>query len=186
MQHRPSAARDNSSVTLTPDPLRDQFIPGARRLLDRAYASPEEWVHTRLVDPDVAELIRWRAYDPLGPDPVPGRRYRTRWGRAFARCLYDQHRWYSPYSQGGAWRAQRRPVVRKAGALLVEAGAYKPALGIIPRGLAFRVMLAQSGAAMRDAVAALPASQRWAGPEGHGPASSQLDDRDWGKDSPGH
>jgi hypothetical protein len=173
-------------VTLTPDPLRDLFIPGARALLSRAYAHPEEWHLTRLVDPTPAELARYGQYHPLGPDPVDGRRYRTRWGRAFARCLYDQHRWWSPHTQAGAWRTSKRPAVRKSGALLVEAGKYKPAIGVIPRGLSFRVMLDHSGAAMRAAVAELPASQRWAGPAGHGAASSRLDDRDWGEESPGH
>jgi hypothetical protein len=173
-------------VTLTRDPLSESFDEGARRLLDRAYARPGEWQHTRLVDPTPAELIRWRGHDPLGPDPVTGARYRTRWGRAFARALYYQHRWWSPHSQTGPWRTTKRPTVRKSGALLVEAGRYKPALGILPRGLSFRVMLLPAGAAMRDAVAGLPASQRWAGPAGHGPASSTLDDRDWGEDSPGH
>jgi len=169
--------------------MSELFDAGARAILDRAYAQPREWHYTRLVDPSPAELIRWRGHDPLGPDPVPGERYVTRWGRAFSRAIYYQHRWWSASAQGGPWRATRRPVVRKSGALLVEAGRYKPAgLGSVAlrRGLAFRVQLAPAGAEMRAAVAALPASQRWAGPQGHGPATSQLDDRDWGEDSPGH
>lgn len=163
------------------------FDEGAKNLLDRAYAHPREWQHTRLADPGPGDLIRWRGLDnPLGPDPVPGRRFRTRWGRAFARALYYQHRNYSPHSQTGPWRKTKRSVPRKSGALLVEAGAYKPALGVIPRGMAFRVMLTDGGQAKAAAVAELPASQRWGGPDGHGPAASDLADRDWGKDSPGH
>lgn len=177
-------------MTLTRDPLSEWFDEGARRLLERAYAQPQEWHYTRLVDPTPAELIRWRGHDPLGPDPVPGERYVTRWGRAFARAIYHQHRWWSVGTQTGGWRTTKRPAVRKSGALLVEAGRYKPAAGIgrftLARGLAFRVMLAPAGAEMRAAVAALPASQRWAGPAGHGPATAQLDDRDWGDDTPGH
>lgn len=177
-------------MTLTRDPLSELFDAGARRLLDRAYRDPLEWQYTRLVDPTPAELLTWGGYDPLGPDPVPGQRYVTRWGRAFARAVYYQHRWHSASSQGGPWRTERRATVRKSGALLVEAGRYKPTsiTGrlVLQRGLAFRVQLAHSGADMRAAVASLPASQRWAGPEGHGPATSQLGDRDWGEDSPGH
>jgi hypothetical protein len=171
---------------LTRDPLSELFDDGARRLLDRAYARPGEWQYTRLVDPTPGELIRWHGFAPLGPDPVDGQRYHTRWGRAFARSIYHQHRWWSVGTQTGGWRTTRRPTVRKSGALLVEAGRYKPALGVIPRGLSFRVMLAHAGAEMRAAVAQLPASQRWAGPEGHGPSTSALTDRDWGEDSPGH
>ena len=178
-------------MTLTRDPLSELFDPGARRLLDRAYAQPLEWHYTRLADPTPAELLRWGAYDPLGPDPVPGERYVTRWGRAFARAIYHQHRWHSASSQGGPWRRERRATIRKSGALLVEAGHYKPRgqFGAITlsRGLAFRIQLARSGAEMAAAVAALPASQRWAtGGQGHGAATSQLEDRDWGDDSPGH
>jgi hypothetical protein len=172
-------------VTLTRDPLSKLFDAGARRLLDRAYARPGEWASTRLVDPGPGELAQWGHLDPLGPDPVAGRRYRTRWGRAFARAIYHQHRWYSPHSQAGPWRAKKRTTSRRSGALLVEAGVYKPAVGVIPRGLAFRVMLAHGGRAKADAVANLPLWQRWSAGDGPGPASAQIGARDWGN-SPGH
>jgi hypothetical protein len=172
-------------VTLTRDPLSEAFDDGARRLLDRAYARPREWHTTRLTDPSPADLIKYRAFDPSGPDPVAGGRYRSRWGRAFARAIYYQHRNYSPHRQAGPWRKTRRTTVRRAGSLLVEAGKYKPAVGVIPRGLSFRVMLTDGGHAKAEAVDKLPASQRWAGPAGHGPAAAQLGDRDWGE-SAGH
>lgn len=169
-------------MTLTRDPVSEWFDAGARALLDRAYATPGQWVTTRLKDPGPGHYRAAAAMLPPvdlgGPDPVPGRKAKTRWGRAFLRALYYQHRWWSAGGTG-RWRTTKRTTLRKSGALLVEFGQHRPALGLIPGGLVVSVQLAPGGRAKAEAVAALPRSERWNIASHPGPATSELDDRDW-------
>lgn len=159
------------------DPASELFDAGARRLLSRAYANPGHWAGTRLADPGPrqesylrAEGIDWRARDD-----VPGGRARTRWGRAFTRALYYQHKWWSG-SGGRGWRTQKRTVARASGGLVVEVGAVKPAVGVIPRGRAVRVKLMPGGASKERAVSKMDETRRWAD---HGPAWADPARRDW-------
>lgn len=112
-----------------PDPLRDHFIDGARLLLARAYRNPGTWQSVRLVNPGP----RATAYalslgiNPLGPDnastlsPRGGLDARSRWARAFVRCLYDQHKFWA--DAGGGWRRDKRTTAWYVGrALTVEVG----------------------------------------------------------------
>lgn len=166
---------------MTRDPLSEWFDAGARQLLSRAYAHPGEWVTTRLAGPTAEHRSRARAMLPPidldEPDPVPGAKAKTRWGRAFLRALYYQHRWWS--APGGGWRTTKRTTLRKSGALLVEFGPRQRALGVIPAGMRVAVQLAPGGAEKARAVAALPHSQRWNVASHPGPASSDLEDREW-------
>jgi hypothetical protein len=168
-------------VTLTRDPLSEWFDAGARRHLDRAYAAPGQWVTTRLQDPTPAHRCAAAAMLPPinvdGPDPAGGKAV-TRWGRAYLRALYYQHRWWSK-GGGPGWRATRRTTKRISGALLVEFGPRRRALGIIPAGLEVRIQLAPGGQAKAKAVAELPRAERWNIAKHPGPATGDLREREW-------
>lgn len=106
---------------LDPDPIRDLFTDGARRLLDRAYGQPGRWQQTRLADPGplTAAMLRRQGIDPRGPDNSSARGGKTRarpavnardrWTRGFIRCLYHQHRWHAadPDHASAGWRDRR-------------------------------------------------------------------------------
>lgn len=163
------------------DPVSEWFDAGARQLLARAYAHPGQWQTTRLAGPTAEHRRRAASLLPPidvdEPDPVPGRKAKTRWGRAFLRALYYQHRWWA--ASGGGWRKTRRTTIRKSGALLVEFGPKRRALGVIPAGLTVVVCFNPSNADKAAAVAAIPTSQRWNVGSSPGPASSDLADREW-------
>jgi hypothetical protein len=138
---------------------------GARSLLARAYAAGSgKWVMTRLADPD-AGTLDW-AQDQginslLGPDRATtanGTRNNahTRWGRAFVRALYFNHRWYGDTK---GFREERRTVAWGR-PLQVEWGARKPAVGVIPAGRAVRVRLAAGGKTALRVVRAKPDAAR--------------------------
>lgn len=169
-------------MTLTRDPLSEWFDAGARRHLDRAYARPGEWVTTRLQDPEPrhrrAAAALLPPIDVDGPDPIPGRKAVTRWGRAYIRALYYQHRWWSA-GGGPGWRATRRTTKRISGALLVEFGPRRRALGVVPGGLEVRIQLAPGGQKKAAAVAAMPTSERWNIGNHPGPATGDLHEREW-------
>ena len=162
------------------------FDRGARILLQRAYARPGEWVGTRLADPPpgrAAQFAAWYGINIMGPDNAPtasGTRQNahTRWGRGFVRALYYQHKWWS--GQGGrGWRQTRRTSPRSAGALRVEWGIRKPAVGVIPAGRAVRVQLARGGSVAMRAVQAKDESARiYVGRETAG-RWSDPEARDW-------
>jgi len=169
-----------------PDPLRDHFIQGARSLLNRAYASPGTWARTRLADPDgsAESWCRSMGINPWGPDNVSaqggrsgGLNARTRWMRAFVRCLYEQHLWWS--EPGGQWRDFRR-TAKRDGAIRIEVGRALPTRGIIPGGREVSVMLAAAGAAPLRAVQRKPDDGRIFANSG-APAGrwSDPDRRDW-------
>jgi hypothetical protein len=138
---------------------------GARRLLARAYAAGAgQWVMTRLADPDRGTLdwaIDEGLDNLLGPDratTASGQRNNahTRWGRAFTRALYYQHRWYGDTK---GFRPERR-TVPWGRPLQVEWGRRKPAVGMIPAGRAVRIRLAVGGKTALRVVKAKPDVQR--------------------------
>ena len=159
------------------DPLSELFDDAARRLLSRAYANPGNWVGTRLADPDMRHIryANARGIYPLSKDTVPGGQAKTRWARAFVRCLYYQHKWWSAGGTSG-WRGSKRTAPRESGGLRVEVGNIVVARGVIPRGRAVRVKLERGGQAKAAAVARLPAERVWAD---QGPAWADPGDRDW-------
>lgn len=154
------------------DPVSETFDAAARRLLSRAYARPGEWVQVWLPDPGMRQRTRWAEYGIVvaGPDnpSVPGRGggvdARTRWGRAFVRSVYYQHKWFSP-ARGGSWRTERRPSPRNTGGLRIEVGRHvaaspqfdpaNPGAGGLPPRRRVRVQLAAGGRAKDRAVARL-------------------------------
>ena len=169
-------------MTYEADPLRDHFTRGARQLLDRAYAHPGTWQGTRLAAPDAAALrfCLTRGINPLGPDNVSaagGRRgglnARSRWMRAFVRCLYEQHLWWAgTHGSANAWRGDRRLAKYGGRGLQIEVGRAVPARGLIPAGRAVRVRVVSQAraAAMRKAAAdrtwtdSGEAGERWSDP----------------------
>lgn len=180
------------------DPISVLFDAPARRLLERAYAAPRgTWVRTRLADP----AMRARTYaaslgiDLDGPDGTSaggGRQAettaRTRWGRAFVRAVWYQHKWFSPRTQSGAW--SKRTAARSAGGLQIEVGRHiaaspqydpaNPRAGGFPAGRAVRVRVQAGGAAKLRAVRQLPDSRRIYDDAGD-PAARHSDPelRDW-------
>jgi hypothetical protein len=166
------------------DPVSELLDRGARDLLSRVYAAAAgEWVMTRLADPP-PETVAWAGtlgIELPGRDNAPtlsGRRMQvyTRWGRAFTRALYYQHKWYGA---AGAIRAQRRmePFGR---ALDVEFGVRRPKLGVIPAGRAVRIRLRPGGAPALRAVRRLGDGDRTFADDGE-PAGRWSDParRDW-------
>ena len=146
------------------DPVSVLHDRGARELLARVYAVKRgTWVMTRLADPTDRHR-RWaeaNGWDLDGPDnaaTLSGRHVdaRTRWGRAFMRSLYYQHRWYGPEPGRGARgvRAERRTVPTGA-ALQVEWGRRLPGSKtgqVLPAGRAVRVRIAYGGKTARRVV----------------------------------
>jgi hypothetical protein len=169
------------------DPASELLDRGARALLARAYSVRSgTWVMTRLADP-TAEHERWArsvGLDPLmGPDRPTTQSGRavnahTRWGRAFTRALYHQHRWYGDKPRKG-FRAQRRTVPYGI-PLQVEWGRRVPARGVIPAGRAVRIRIATGGKTALRVVKSKPDSQRIY-EDGGAPAGKWSDPsrRDW-------
>jgi len=158
--------------------------PGARRFLQRVYDARGEWVTTRLADPD-AEVRAYalsRGIDPAGPDNAStqsGRHIdmRTRWGRAFARAVYYQHRWYGARNVRAI--GDRRSVAYSR-PLELEVGRHVPARGIIPAGRLVRARLRTGGQQAGKAVGNLADRQRIFDSDGeHAGASSDPAGRDW-------
>ena len=167
--------RHTMHVAYSRDPVSVLFDAGARRLLERAYARPGHWAGTVLADPGPRHRS-WaanRGIDLMAADRIGDGRARTRWARGFTRALYYQHKWYSGRE---GFRGQRRRTYRTSGGLVVEVGRVKPAVGVIPRGRAVRVMLVVGGKAKKAAVAELPPAQQWAE---QGPAWADPAARDW-------
>ena len=148
----------------------------ARQLLARAYANPGKWAATRLADPDLSHIRYANSLGmfPLARDTIRGGEAKTRWGRAFVRALYYQHKWESPTASGRGW--SRRTTARTSGGLVVEVGGVVVARGVIPRGRAVRVKLAGGGGAKSAAVARIPAARQWAD---KGPRWADPGERDW-------
>jgi hypothetical protein len=82
------------------DPVSVELNSWARRLLDRAYDRPGQWVAARLANPNPGQVraLRSQGIDPSGPDNKSGAgrvNARTRWGRGAVRALYYNHVWLS-------------------------------------------------------------------------------------------
>lgn len=161
----------------TPDPVSETMNAAARALLERVYRADGAWASTRLKDPTVGQAARWLLHGITvnGPDPVDrgGFNARSRWGRAYARALWRQHKWYSGDPGTGGWRATRRTVPRRPG-IQVEIGPHRPATGVIPAGRPVRVRLADPA----DAAARGRPEREWAW-AGGAPRSADPDARDW-------
>lgn len=168
-----------------PDPASKFLTAGARRLLERAYASPGEWVSTRLADPGprtrtalISMGINWKAGDDASASGGAGLDAKDRWGRAFARALWREHKWHSSLTPG-TWR-ERRTTPRTAGALRLEFGRRLPAAGVIPAGRQVSAMYDTGGKAALRAVGRLPSRDRiYDDAGGPGARWSDPELRDW-------
>jgi hypothetical protein len=175
-------SRPATSGTFNRDPVSELLDSGARRILERAYATPGRWVTTRLADPDPGHVSY---FGSLGIDVNAADRAgrslnaHTRWGRAFVRSIYYQHQWYSNIG-GRGWRAQRRTTERKSGALKIEVARHMAPLGVIPAGRIVRVILYPGGASAVKAVDREPDRARiFTAQGGQGGAASDVSRRDW-------
>jgi len=165
------------------DPISELLDGAARKLLEKAYAQPGQWVTGRLADPTTRQIAwgRERGIDITGPDnpSVAGGRgldARSRWGRAFVRALYWNHRnWYGT----GNWLSnQYQNTYRTRGPLRAEIGRHVAAgSGRHATGSrAVRIQLARGGEALERAERRAPRSHWW--PDG-GPRASRRELRDW-------
>jgi hypothetical protein len=172
------------------DPVSLLLDRGARELLARAYAAPRgQWVMTRLADPTDRHRLWARAHgwNLDGPDNAPtlsGQHINahTRWGRAFMRALWYQHRQFGPEPGRGprGVRSSKR-VTPYGGALQLEWGRRLPALGVIPPGRAVRVRVAYGGQTARRVVMARRAADRiYTDDGGQGGRFAVAERRDWG------
>ena len=169
------------------DPVSELLDRGARQLLVRAYSvRAGTWVNTRLADPS-PEHVAWARRkgldDLMGPDrpsTASGMHVQahTRWGRAFMRALWYQHKWYGDKQLKG-FRPERRMVPYSL-PLQVEWGRRMPAVGVIPAGRAVRIRIATGGQAKQRVVRAKPDSARIFADDGR-PAGRWADPagRDW-------
>jgi hypothetical protein len=149
------------------DPASELLDRGARALLARAYGVRSGvWVMTRLADP-APEHVKWAR--AIGLDPLMGAdrpptlsgshvQAHTRWGRAFMRALWYQHKWYGDKPRKG-FRQERRMTPYSL-PLQVEWGRRVPAVGVIPAGRAVRIRIATGGATKLRVVRAKPDSAR--------------------------
>lgn len=171
------------------DPVSELLDAGARSLLQRAYDAPRgEWVSTRLADPSDRHRAWARSLygiDLDGPDNAPtksGKRQdaHTRWGRAFVRALYFNHKWYGYATPRRELRGTRRMSPNGA-PLQIEWGRRMPVRGIIPAGRAVRIRLAKQGGqtALRAVHAKRDIDRTWTDDGGQGGRFSQLAERDW-------
>jgi hypothetical protein len=172
------------------DPVSVLLDRGARELLARVYSAPRgQWVMTRLADPTERHHAWGRAHgwDLDGPDnaqTLSGKHINahTRWGRAFMRALWYQHRQYGPEPGRGARgiRASRRTVPTGI-PLQIEWGRRMPELGVIPAGRAVRVRVAYGGRTARRVVEAKATADRiYTDDGGQGGRFSVAERRDWG------
>lgn len=169
------------------DPVSELLDRGARVQLARAYAAPiGTWVMTRLADPS-EDHLRWAAAigvgDLMGPDR-PGTlsgthvQAHTRWGRAFMRALWYQHKWFGDRAAEG-FRDERR-MMPLGTPLQVEWGRRMPRRGIIPPGRAVRIRIPSGADRAIRVVQGKPDSERIFDNEGT-PAGRWSDPalRDW-------
>lgn len=179
-----SVAGRSRGGTYSRDPVSVALDDQARRLLERAYASPGTWVAHRLFDPPPAvrqRYARWYGIDVAGPDnaaTLSGRRdnMRSRWARGFARSLWWNHRNY--YSRGEL--GSRRRTSPAGRPLQVQAGRRLAAVGILPPSRWVRVRVLSGGQAKLRAVARLSDDDRIAYRDGPvGGRWNPPEERDW-------
>jgi hypothetical protein len=194
------------------DPVSVLLDRGARDLLARVYAAPRgQWVMTRLADPTPRHLAwgRARGWDLTGPDnaqTLSGRHVNahSRWGRAFMRALWYQHKWYGPQpgsrahasraaaekriarhleNEVGSLRSSRRTITNSV-PLQVEWGRRLPGSNtgqVLPAGRAVRARIAYGGKTARRVVEAKRAGDRIYLSDGEqGGRFSVATERDWG------
>jgi hypothetical protein len=173
------------------DPVSVLLDRGARDLLARVYAAPRgQWVMTRLADPS-ARHEAWaagRGWRLMGPDnaaTLSGRHVNahTRWGRAFMRSLWYQHRQYGPALARAGVRTERRAAPTSI-PLQVEWGRRLPGSStgrVLPAGRAVRVRVAYGGKTARRVVMTKPEADRiYTGDGSQGGRFSVAGMRDWG------
>lgn len=163
------------------DPVSVLFDAAARRLLERAYRSPDKCAATRLADPTSAQraaVASTYQVDVDAADDAGKGQARTRWGRAFMRSVYYQHRWY--YTRGVKLATTRRTELSTR-PLKISIGRHMPVKGVIPAGRLVVIEVLPGGQAKDRALAAKPASDRYITPDGEpGPAWNEgPESRDW-------
>jgi len=164
------------------DPVSELFDAGARRLLARLYqAGRGTWIGTVVADPTLRHRTMALRYGirldrPDSAKAAVGRRL-GRWEAGFERALYYNHKWYFT---GGALSAAKRMTAAHTGALVVEWGSRKPAVGLIPAGRSVRVRLRPGGQTALNAVRRMDHGDRIFDDEGD-PAGRWGDpeERDW-------
>lgn len=169
-------------TSYTRDPISEHLDNGARSLLERVYAARGAWVTTRLADPGPLLQV-WAegiGIDLWGPDNAPTRSGKrqdahTRYGRAFVRALWYNHRWF------GGPRLRRVPrSVPYARPLELDWGRRVSVLGVIPAGRMVSVRVRPGGAQPRRAVARLPEIDRiYAGSGKPAGRHAEAAGRDW-------
>lgn len=171
------------------DPVSVLLDRGAREMLARVYGERRgTWVMTRLADPTDRHRA-WalgRGWDLDGPDnaaTLSGKHINahTRWGRAFMRALWYQHRHFGPEAGRGARgiRAERR-MQPTGSALQVEWGRRLPGSAVLPRGRAVRIRIAYGGKTARRVVEGKQNVDRiWVGDREQGGRFSVASERDW-------
>jgi hypothetical protein len=187
-----SAVAADNTLMWERDPVSVLLDRGARDMLARVYqAKRGEWVMTRLADPTDRHRA-WaaaRGWDLDGPDnaaTLSGRHVNahTRWGRAFMRALWYQHRQYGPEPGRGARgvRETRRNAPNGT-ALQIEWGRRLPGSTsgrMLPAGRAVRIRIAYGGRTARRVVEAKPYADRiYTTDGGQGGRFSVAAERDW-------
>jgi hypothetical protein len=174
------------------DPVSVLHDRGARAMLAQVYAVPRgTWVMTRLADPTERHLAwaRGQGWDLMGPDNAVTRSGKkvnahTRWGRAFMRALWYQHKHYGPNPGRGS---SRKPGVRDQRRaadygipLQLEWGRRLPGSPNLPRGRAVRVRTAYGGRTALRVVQAKQADDRiWEDDGEPGGRFALAGERDW-------
>ena len=151
-------------VSYERDPVSVLHDRGAREMLARVYAAPRgQWVMTRLADPTDrhrlwAKLHGWDLDGPDNAQTLSGKHINahTRWGRAFMRALWYQHRQFGPEPGRGARsiRGTRR-TAPTGSPLQVEWGRRLPGSvtgRVLPAGRAVRIRVPYGGGTARRVV----------------------------------
>lgn len=177
-------------VSFERDPVSVLLDRGAREMLARVYQAPRgQWVMTRLADPTDRhrQWARARGIDVDGPDnaaTLSGKHIdaRSRWGRAFMRALWYQHRQFGPEPGRGprGVRSQRRNTAYGS-PLEIQWGRRLPGSERLPRGRAVRIRVPYGGKTARRVVEAKARDDRiWYGDREQGGRFSVAAERDWG------
>lgn len=167
------------------DPVSQLWDDAARQLLARAYARPGQWQSTRMTAPTARHIAQAAAWGidltaPDRPSSVGGNglNARTRWGRAFVRALFYQHKWWSDGGLG--FRERKRTESRHAGAIEVAVGRWRPRTGRIPAGRTVQVVYHPGArAANRAARAEAPRNRIYDDRGQPGARWSDPERRDW-------
>jgi hypothetical protein len=186
------ADRRDDNTMYERDPVSMLLDRGAREMLSRVYAAPRgQWIMTRLADPTDRHR-RWglaHGWDLDGPDnafTLSGKHINahTRWGRAFMRALWYNHRQYGPEAGRGARgiRSARR-MAPTGTALQIEWGRRLPGSStgrVLPAGRAVRIRIAYGGRTARRVVMAKSSRDRiYTDDGGMGGRFSIAEGRDW-------